>query len=68
MKSQGVGAAEIRQGAWHRPGERLPAVGSRPVIPDPGLSWPGNQASFVECGSGETIDALERYQRIRRER
>jgi hypothetical protein len=63
MKSQGVGATEIAKAlgigraSVYRP---LEAAGDT-------RSWPGNQASFMECGSGETIDALERHQRIRRE-
>ena len=64
MKSQGVGAAEIAKalGIGRATVYRVlePAGATR--------SRPGNQASFVGCGSGETIDALERYQPIRRER
>jgi hypothetical protein len=64
MKSQGLGATAIAKAL---------GIGRGTVcrVLEPGRRYqirPGNRASFVGCGRDETIDALERYQRIRRER
>jgi len=62
MKSQGLGPTEIAKAL---------GIGRATVyrVSEPGRwyqIWPGNRASFVGCGRDETIDALERYQRIGR--